>query len=127
MKLEYNWDNSIGPILYITIKNRKIGLCFCHKKKDRSIPFFGLENFFCSRCLGIFLGFLIGSIISQFFLFISVNWAILFTIPLIFDGLTQLIHLRESNNKLRFITGIFFGIGVVVIIKYSLLFLSGAE
>ena len=127
MKLEYNWDNSIGPILYITIKNRKFGLCFCHKKKDRSIPFFGLENFFCSRCLGIFLGFLIGLIISKFFLFISINWAILFIMPLIFDGFTQLLHLRESNNKLRFFTGIFFGFGFVVIIKYSLQFLLGAK
>ena len=123
MKLEYNWDNSIGPILYITIKNRKIGLCFCHKKKDRSIPFFGLENVFCSRCLGIFLGFLIGLMISKFFLIISINWAILFTIPLIFDGFTQLLHLRESNNKLRFITGIFFGIGVVILIKNFLMLL----
>ena len=127
MKLEYNWDNSIGPILYFTIKNRKFGLCFCHKKKDRSIPFFGLEHFFCSRCLGIFLGFLIGLIISKFFLFISINWAILLTIPLILDGVTQLLHLRESNNKLRFITGIFFGFGFVVIIKYSLQFLLGAK
>ena len=127
MKLEYNWDNSIGPILYITIKNRKFGLCFCHKKKDRSIPFFGLENFFCSRCLGIFLGFLLGLIISNLFIYVSIIWAILFTMPLIFDGFTQLLHLRESNNKLRFISGIFFGFGVVVVIKYSLQFLLSAK
>jgi uncharacterized membrane protein len=125
MKLEYNWDKSIGPILYFTINNHKVGLCFCHKKKDRSIPCFGLENFFCSRCLGIFFGFLIGSMISYFSPFIPIIWATLLIIPLILDGLSQLIHLRESKNYLRFITGLFFGIGIVVIIKYGLLVLSG--
>ncbi|RPI37830.1 MAG: DUF2085 domain-containing protein [Methanoregulaceae archaeon] len=33
-----------------------VGFCFCHRRKDRSIWFFGREKVLCSRCLGILLG-----------------------------------------------------------------------
>jgi uncharacterized membrane protein len=125
MKLECCWEEPIGPILYVTIKNRKIGFCICHKKKDRSIKLFGLENYFCSRCLGILIGYFIGLIISNIYTQIPMYVAFLFIIPLIVDGFTQLIHLRESNNKLRLVTGIFFGFGLLMITKYAILIISG--
>ena len=37
--------------------------------------------------------------------------------PAIIDGLTQLFEYRESNNLLRFITGILGGLGLGILIK----------
>lgn len=53
--------------------------------------------------------------------------AISLAVPAIVDGGTQFIGLRESNNILRFITGLLLGFGIVIFfkyIKYSL-FLGG--
>ena len=35
--------------------------------------------------------------------------------PLMFDGTTQLLELRESNNTLRFMTGLMFGLFMLFI------------
>jgi len=40
-----------------------------------------------------------------------VSLAFIITIPLIIDGLTQYLGYRESNNVLRFITGLGAGVG----------------
>ena len=42
---------------------------------------------------------------------------------MLLDGTTQLMGIRKSNNKLRFITGLIAGIGMGILvksIKYSL-------
>ena len=41
----------------------------------------------------------------------SILLSVLLLLPLIVDGVTQMIHLRKSNNLLRFVTGFLFGIG----------------
>lgn len=46
-----------------------------------------------------------------------ISFAILLLLPSFIDGLTQLFELRESNNALRFITGLMGGIGLGIIIK----------
>jgi len=38
-------------------------------------------------------------------------------VPAVYDGLTQFLGLRESDNTLRFVTGLMGGIGLGVIIK----------
>ena len=43
--------------------------------------------------------------------------AILLIIPCLVDGTTQALKLRESNNKLRLITGLLAGIGIMIILK----------
>lgn len=116
MKFEYHWDDVIGPILYVHFKNRKIGLCFCHRRKDRTIRFFGLENFFCSRCLGVLIGFFIGLCYSIFFHSFPLVLGIIFMIPLVIDGFSQLFGYRESNNIIRLITGFLFGFGMTAIV-----------
>lgn len=37
--------------------------------------------------------------------------------PMLLDGTTQLMGIRKSNNKLRFITGLIAGIGIGVLVK----------
>jgi len=110
--LSLEWDTEIGPILFLNIENRRFGLCFCHRRKDRSIWFFGLEKIFCSRCLGILVGGTIGlgCVIYQYR--IDLIWSLLLLLPLIFDGFLQAFHYHESNNVIRLITGFLFGIGL---------------
>jgi uncharacterized membrane protein len=116
MNFEYIWDKEIGPILYVNFENRKIGLCFCHRRKDRSIWFFGLEKYFCARCLGILIGALAGFIYNWFFNFLPLLLYIALMIPLLMDGFSQLLKHRESNNGIRLITGFLFGFGITVLL-----------
>ena len=105
--LKLEWDSNIGPILFLNIKNRKFGFCFCHRLKDRSIWFLGLEKVFCSRCLGILFGGITGLILAIFQYRIEFLWSVLLMIPLIIDGFSQALNYRDSNNVFRFITGFF--------------------
>jgi len=111
-QLQIEWDDEIGPVLSLTIKNRKLGLCFCHRKKDRTIWFFGLEKFFCSRCLGIVLGGIVGFVCVLYHYWPGLFWSVLLLLPLMGDSITQAMRWRESNNILRFVTGFMFGIGL---------------
>ena len=38
-------------------------------------------------------------------------------IPTAIDGFTQLFEFRESNNALRFITGLIGGLGLIIFLK----------
>ena len=38
-------------------------------------------------------------------------------IPTFIDGITQFLGLRESNNDLRFTTGLIGGIGLAILLK----------
>jgi len=49
---------------------------------------------------------------------------ILLLIPLVVDGMTQLMKLRMSNNPLRLITGTLFGIGYVLLLVGFLDFIT---
>jgi uncharacterized membrane protein len=109
--IKIEWDNNIGPILFLNIRNRKFGFCFCHRIKERSIWFFGLENYLCSRCLGILIGGLLGLILVIYQYQIEIIWSVLLILPLIIDGFLQALHYRESNNMLRLTTGFLFGVG----------------
>jgi len=110
--IKIEWDNNIGPVLLLNIKNHNFGFCFCHKIKDRSIWFFGLEKVLCSRCLGILLGGTIGLILVINKYQIEIIWSVLLILPLIIDGFLQALQYRESNNTLRLITGFLFGVGL---------------
>lgn len=45
------------------------------------------------------------------------SFAIMLLIPTAIDGLTQLKGYRESNNALRFFTGLLGGLGLGILIK----------
>jgi uncharacterized membrane protein len=47
-----------------------------------------------------------------------VLFGVLLCVPAILDGTTQLLEFRQSNNFLRFVTGILGGIGLMIIIKF---------
>ncbi len=94
---------------------------FCHQKPERSFQIKGNCFPVCSRCTGFYISIIMYIIIAML---IPINYtikttiiAILLLIPCAIDGLTQLIGLRESNNILRFITGLMGGIGLMIIVK----------
>ena len=75
----------------------------------------------CARCTGFYITLFMYFVYAYFF-YIDYNiylisFAILLLLPSFIDGLTQLFELRESNNALRFITGLMGGIGLGIIIK----------
>lgn len=94
----------------------KIKFVSCHGIAERSF-FYKKKKFpVCSRCTGIYVGYLT----FPLFLFGLANptfiFSILYIIPTIIDGLTQAFHEKESTNLLRFTTGIFSGVGISSII-----------
>ena len=88
----------------------------CHRLPERTFNI--RERYFpvCSRCTGIYIGiFSCYDLIH--FLSIKYNSIILliaFTIiiPTFLDGVTQFFGFRESNNRLRFTTGLIAGFGL---------------
>lgn len=84
----------------------------CHRKPERSFFYKGKQFPVCARCTGI----LVGYSTMLFFIFnifqLNIGWTIGLVIPTYLDGITQAYFGRESNNTLRFITGLLAGIGL---------------
>jgi uncharacterized membrane protein len=77
----------------------------CHRLSSRSFFVRNRQFHICARCTGL----LIGYAISPLFLLLEEFMAktfIIFSAFLILDGTTQLFSFRQSNNTLRFFTGL---------------------
>lgn len=93
----------------------------CHRKPERS---FFIKNYqfpVCARCTGFYISLIVYFLYAYYFfvdynLFLIIS-AILLLVPAAIDGITQLFEYRESNNTLRFITGILGGLGLGILIK----------
>ena len=93
----------------------------CHRKPERSFFISGYQFPVCSRCTGFYLSMILYFIYAYYFFvdytpFLLVCAVILLG-PAGYDGITQFFGLRESNNILRFITGLIGGIGLAIILK----------
>ncbi len=117
-----------------------IGDFNCHQMSSRSFFINGNQMPFCSRDIGVFSGFVVGSVLVSLLgylpnLYASLFrpfpekirerfmkrpriWAaiigLLFLSPLILDGTIQMLTPYESNNTVRYITGIFAGTAVMI-------------
>jgi len=103
-----------GNIIYTALR------VLCHEIPSRSIMIFGHKMGLCSRCFAIYSSFFLSGI-AIFFLrkyFSPYYWklALLMSIPMVIDGGTQFLGLRESTNFLRIITGSLFGTGFAILI-----------
>jgi uncharacterized membrane protein len=113
--IRWKMDLRIGPILIFESNKTKVGLAFCHRRKDRSIKMSRYTFPLCARCTGLWLGFAMG-LLSRFAgLQAPPAFAVTLMLPLIIDGLTQLVGHRESNNQLRLLTGVLFGIATNIL------------
>ena len=90
----------------------------CHCREDRSFYYKGEKFPICARCTGELVGMLI-SLFSCFFFRPPIWVSILLLLPMIIDGVVQLKTSYESNNTRRFITGLLFGYGLVMLIAIT--------
>ena len=88
----------------------------CHRKPERSFFFRGKQFPVCARCTGMLIGYLAFPFFAFNLVAVSIWVALLMNTPAFIDGATQALEWRESNNKLRFITGLLSGIGQVGLI-----------
>lgn len=94
----------------------------CHGRSERCLSFRGYRFPLCSRCTGIYAGFLLVLIYEYFSSGLPVRLLPLFAImiiPTAIDGATQLIGDRESTNLVRVLTGLCAGIGLMFIIRIT--------
>ncbi|MDI3550620.1 MAG: hypothetical protein PWQ15_1723 [Methanobacterium sp.] len=102
---------------------------FCHRLPERTFRFKGHYFPVCSRCTGMYLGMLLFFIFNYFnplyFSFTLTLLGFLMILPTAIDGLTQLFGLRESNNYLRFFSGLIGGIGLLILVISFKLMLLG--
>ena len=93
----------------------------CHRQPERSFFIKGHQFPVCARCTGFYTGLIIFLIYDYFFnIDYSLNlliFSIILLIPTSIDGFTQLLNFRQSNNTLRFITGVIGGIGLIIFLK----------
>lgn len=95
-----------------------IGSVFCHQLPSRTLSLGGMQLPMCARDTGIYLGIFITIV----FLYATKRFnadkppellyslvLCISTVPMLFDGVSSYLGLRESNNVLRLITGIYFG------------------
>jgi len=114
-------------IIDILTKKDYLALFFgCHQKINRSLTIKKYVFPLCSRCLGIYIGIYIFTLIHLFYTFPFYVY-ILFSMPLIIDGLYQSIQQRESTHFKRLITGILFSasfIYIIYLLHYLIIILS---
>ena len=117
----------------------------CHMKNERSWEINGNQMPVCTRDVGMFFGIAIGGLIfsrkgynrwtvkdtclsifpdswlegiyrKNYITYAWLGIGIIFCLPLIVDGFTQLLTSYESNNSTRPLTGIAFGIGFGILV-----------
>ena len=100
-----------------------------------TLRLFKREVRLCARCTGYVIGFLVYLFIHNFsdlHLFYSLEiqsqlyLCSLFAIPLMFDWITQSWGWRDSNNRLRLITGTVLGLGVALLLSTEATFYTKA-
>ena len=86
---------------------------FCHKRPDRSFHFKGKKFPVCARCTGLGVGYISAVIIFLVSGLLNFWIAYLMLLPMVIDGVGQLLNKWKSNNTRRFITGLLGGIGII--------------
>lgn len=104
-----NLDKKIKVWLFLM----KLGSSTCHQMYERSFNYKGYQFPVCARCTGIFVGNIIGIFLYIINIKISVIAGLGLILIMAVDGLLQLLKIKASTNKRRFVTGIFAGIGYI--------------
>ncbi|MCL2156924.1 MAG: DUF2085 domain-containing protein [Methanobrevibacter sp.] len=117
----------INPI-YLDLVDGKIDGAYkfpfyfiCHRIPDRTFKVGKYYFPVCARCTGIYISafsyFILAMFVPIVYSMELIILATLFIIPTAIDGISQLLNKRNSNNHLRFITGLFAGLGLAIIAK----------
>jgi uncharacterized membrane protein len=98
----------------------------CHQSIKRSFHFKGKPFHICSRCTGLYVGFLLTSLL--FFIEIPIILIVALSLPLIIDGSRQKLTNYESTPLKRFVTGaLFSGVVTLLILCYNYLILLAIQ
>lgn len=92
----------------------QIGSNICHQLPERSFIISGRQIFLCSRCSGAFIGVYVGLLTiifsrKQFINSLKLPFILILILPMIIDGVTQYLGVRESSIFIRFVTGLLAG------------------
>lgn len=88
----------------------------CHQIPERTLWLAGHPMAFCARDTGLYGGLWLGMVVVAAGCRprLSVGLALALAVPLVLDGGSQLIGLRESVNWLRLVTGSMAGVSAVL-------------
>ncbi len=102
-----------------------VGFSVCHQLDARSLAFGETLTPVCSRCTGIYTGFTVAAILLFLIfrkrqsdlppVYVLVIMSIFF-LSTIFDGAASYLNLYETNNIIRFSTGVLCGTSLMVFI-----------
>lgn len=98
--------------------SRPIYLAFswvCHQQGDRCLTLCGEPLAVCARCSSLYVGILLSSLVYPLVGHPPtprIRWLLIAAAPLVLDGGTQLVGLRESTMMTRTITGLVFGVAM---------------
>jgi uncharacterized membrane protein len=109
----FRWEPTRGPVLSFRIKTKIYSLMICHRKPERSFKIKGHALPLCARCTGLIIGSVIGILLVLLSYDLPLPFLILSMLPLLIDGFTQMFTTYESNNILRFSTGVLFSLSLV--------------
>lgn len=87
----------------------------CHQMESRSFSFKGYQFPICARCTGVLLGELLTIILIIFNVKINMIFSVILLLIMGLDWFIQYVHILESNNIRRLITGLSGGIGLTFI------------
>ncbi len=115
MKIKFNLGESNEPFkLTLSLLEKSFTIPICHRKPNRTICFFGLQKYFCSRCVGIILGMITGILLIFSGYYLTLETVFILSLPISIDGVTQYMGLRKSNNILRISSGFLFGLNILI-------------
>jgi uncharacterized membrane protein len=111
--LSFKWDKRAGPVVTFSKGQKSIHMfLICHRREERCLRIKGHTSFLCSRCTGLCIGIALAIVLTPLLTMVSEILRVLFLIPLLVDGFSQLLTSRTSNNALRLVTGILFPFGL---------------
>ena len=105
-KYEYVFASGITYLFFSKI---------CHQMPERSFFIFGKQFAVCSRCTGLYFGFLLGTIIYPLLCKLKPKWIppkkyfFLAGIPISIDIFIRFVHIAENTFFSRLITGLLLG------------------
>ena len=101
----------------------KCGHLICHQKPERSFFFKGYQFPICARCTGISIGFIAALVCLYLRVSFPFSLSTAFVLPMFLDWLLQFLHIKESTNIRRLITGIPGGFGLSFLCYHIIIFL----
>lgn len=98
----------------------------CHQMPERSFFIKEYQVPVCARCCGVFLGYLVAPFFYIKFGFITLLYVALTGLILMFmDWFLQAVHIKESTNLRRLLSGIAGGFGsMIVFLKFMSILLN---